>query len=425
MKSEAFKRQPWYSDHLEKLKVSFKWIGFGLLTGIIVGFCASIFAKLIVAVTALRLAHTWILYFLPLAGIPIVWLYHKAGSAGVGGTNMVLSAIREEKQVPGLLAPLIFISTVLTHMFGGSAGREGAALQMGGSMGNMLGQIFRFGKNDRRRVTMCGMSAAFSALFGTPLAAAVMPMEISTVGIIYYSALVPCAIASLTAHQIAKWMGLESEAMLLSSVPAFTPLRGLFFALFAVLCALVSILFCTSMHKTEHLLSKHVKNDYVKIVSGGILIILLTILVGDQTYNGAGSGILASCVLDPQFKACWYMFLLKILFTVVTLSAEYKGGEIVPSLFIGATFGNFFGNLPGQDPALCAAVGMACVFCGVTNCPLAALLISFELFGFEAMPYLLLAVSLTYLFSGNYGIYTGQTIRYSKFTPGRIDAKTH
>jgi H+/Cl- antiporter ClcA len=408
----------------EHLLASFKWVLFGILVGLVVGFCASVFAKTILLATSFRLAHTWIIFLMPAAGIIIVYLYHLAGSAGVGGTNLILASIRKGEEVPAALAPLIFVATSLTHLTGGSAGREGAALQMGGSMSSAIARLLHFPEEDRRQVIMCGMSAAFSALFGTPLAAAVLPMEISTVGIMYHSAFVPCVISSLTAHFVAGWLGLGSEQMLLTNVPSFDVIDMGQVAVFAILCALVAILFCATMHRTEHILGQKVPNDYVKVVGAGAIIIVLTLLVGDQTYNGAGSNIIEACVVEPGFRVPWYAFLLKIIFTVITLSGEYKGGEIVPSLFIGATFGNFFASLTGFDPGLCAAVGMASVFCGVTNCPIASLLISFELFGFEAMPFFLLAVAMAYLFSGNYGLYHGQMIRYSKVGVRRIDQHT-
>ena len=205
----------------QHLLASFKWVLFGILVGLVVGFCASVFAKTILLATSFRLSHTWIIFLMPAAGIIIVYLYHLAGSAGVGGTNLILASIRKGEEVPAALAPLIFVATSLTHLTGGSAGREGAALQMGGSMSSALAKILHFPEEDRRQVIMCGMSAAFSALFGTPLAAAVLPMEISTVGIMYHSAFVPCVISSLTAHFVAGWLGLGSEQMLLTNVPSF------------------------------------------------------------------------------------------------------------------------------------------------------------------------------------------------------------
>lgn len=409
---------------LLKLRNAAKWILFGVLTGGVVGFSASVLGVAITYVTNLRTEHPWILFLMPIAGLFIAFIYKLAGPKVAGGTNLILIRIRNREGIPGTLAPLIFVATILTHLVGGSAGREGAALQMGGSMGDTIGRWLHFKKMDHRRATFCGMSAAFSALFGTPLAATIMPLEMSTVGIVYFSSLTPCAIASLTAYFVREYMGTGSEAMVLYTLPDFTFLAGAKTLVFAILCALVSILFCHTMRRTEHILEERIPNSYARILIASALVIGMTLLLGEQTYNGAGWNMISECITNPSYHAPWFAFLLKILFTVVTLTGGFKGGEIVPSLFIGATFGSFYASITGSTIPY-AAMGMGCVFCGITNCPLASLLICFELFGFEAMPYFLLSVSIAYLFSGNYGIYSGQRIRYSKFSCGKIDEMTH
>ncbi len=415
-----------YLRHLlHSFLVGVRWILFGVICGVVIGAIAALFANAIVKATNYRLEHGSLILFLPLAGLFIVFMYRKSGYPQPRGTNRVLTAIREEETIPGAMAPLIIVATVLTHLFGGSVGREGAALQVGGSLGAVLGRLFRFKESERRRIIMCGMSAAFSALFGTPLAAAVLSMEISTVGIMYYAALVPCVISALTAHYVAELLGASETILTVSHVAEFHPGAAAVTLIFAVCCALVSVLFCAAMHHTKHLMTEHVRNPYLRVFLSAVIIIVLTALVGDQTYNGTGSSVIASCINDPSFQIVPYAFLLKILFTAVSLSGGLQGGEIVPSLFIGATFGHAFALLFGLDPAFYSAIGMACVFCGVTNCPIATLLISCEMFGFEGSSFYLIAIAITYLFSGNYGIYSAQKILHSKFDPGRIDANTH
>lgn len=415
----------YFEGVLTSLRVSAKWIFFGILCGALVGTIASIFAIAIRFGTQLRVAHSQLLFGLPVAGLVIVYAYHRLGFAKDGGTNTILEAIREGKEVPLRMAPLIFLGTVLTHMFGGSAGREGAALQIGGSIGHGLGQVLHFQKSDTKRVIMCGMSAAFAALFGTPLAAAIMPIEISTVGIMYYSSLVPCVLSSLVAFYIAQAFGLAGEAYRIGRIPPFSLPSALLTVLLSVLCALAAILFCTMMDKVSRLLRRFLKNDYVRAAVGGVIVILMTLAVGSQTYNGAGANIIELCFEGDASKVFLLAFLLKMIFTAVTLGSGYKGGEIVPSLFIGATLGMHFGNLLGISPSLAAGLGMGALFCGVTNCPIASLLICFEMFGFEAMPYFLLVIAFTYLFSGNFGLYHGQVIRYSKYEPGKINEHAH
>lgn len=268
---------------------------------------------------------------------------------------------------------------------------------------------------------MCGMSAAFSALFGTPMAAAIFPLEVVSVGVMYYMALVPCVISSLVARGIADTFGVADEMFPVTAPPKFTILTAVEISALAVLCALVSILFCVALHRTEELYRRIFKNAYLRVAAGGCLVIILTALVGNQSYNGTGITIIEQCIdgtVHPE------AFLLKMIFTALTLGAGYKGGEIVPTFFTGAAFGCLFGNLLGFSPTLCTAVGMSSMFCGVTNCPISSLLISFELFGYEGMPYFLLAVAFSYMLSGYFGLYRSQKIMYSKYKTNYINRFT-
>ncbi len=408
--------------NLKRTKTSIKWVIFSLLSGTVVGLIGTLFHFGMSIVTMMRDKNPWLLFFLPIGGLAIVGSYRLLHDEKDTGTNLVLSAIHSGDNLPLRMAPLIFISTLITHLFGGSAGREGAALQLGGSIGNGLGKLFRFDEKDKHIMIMSGMSAAFSALFGTPVAAAIFSMEVVSVGIMHYAALVPCVISSLVAFGIAQLFGISAESFRIVNVPAFSAIPAIKVSVLAILCALVSILFCIILHQSEHLYKKLFKNAYVRVFCGGCMIIVLTLLVGDQTYNGAGMNIIEQFMegtVRPE------AFILKMIFTAVTLGAGYKGGEIVPSFFTGAAFGCLFGTLIGFSPSLCAAVGMIAVFCGVTNCPITSLLIGFELFGYEGVPYFLLAIAFSYMLSGYYGLYSSQKIIYSKYKTNYINRKTH
>ena len=402
--------------------VSLKWIIFAIIVGAIVGLCGTAFYFALSLVTVLRTQNTWLIFLLPIGGLGIVAMYRFLHNEKDTGTNLVISAIHSDDELPLRMAPLIFVSTLITHLFGGSAGREGAALQMGGSIGNALGKLFRFDDKDKHVMIMCGMSAAFSALFGTPMAAAILPMEMVSVGVMYYIALVPCVISSLVAHGIAYSFGVSNEMFIIRSIPKFGIMTSIEISVLAILCALVSILFCVLLHKSEDLYKRFFTNPYIRVIAGGCIIIVLTLLVGNQDYNGTGINIIEHCIngtVRPE------AFLLKMIFTALTLGAGYKGGEIVPSFFTGAAFGCLFGNLLGFSPTLCTAVGMTAVFCGVTNCPITSLLISFELFGYDGMPYFLLATALSYMLSGYFGLYRSQKIVYSKYKTNYINKATH
>lgn len=390
-----------------------KWVGVSAVIGIVVGLIGTAFSYAMRAVTDFRMDNPRIILGLPFAGLVIVFIYHLAHRDNDKGTNSVLSAIRSEEELSITMAPLIFAGTILTHLFGGSAGREGAALQLGGSIGNGFGQLFRMKKSDVHVMIMCGMSACFSALFGTPLAAAIFSMEVVNVGIMYYSALVPCVFSALIAAGIAKILGVGSEAMVISDVPEFTAVTGGKTMLLVILCAMVSVLLCVALHLAAKRGKKWIPNPYLRIAAAGVVIIVLTALVRSTDYMGAGMQVIEHCVEFGEVRP--EAFALKILFTAITLGAGFKGGEIVPSFFVGATFGCAMGGLLGLSPSLCAAVGMIAVFCGVTNSPITSLLIALELFGMDAAPYFLIGVGVSYMLSGYHSLYNTQRIVYSKY----------
>lgn len=386
-----------------------RWLILAGFTGAVLGVIGGLFGRSITIVTGFRNAHPWMLYLLPAAGLAIVAMYRM--DPYKTGTNRVLEGIQSNTYVPLRMAPLIVVSTVLTHAFGGSAGREGAALQLGGSIGGTLGKWMKFDEYDRKIMIMCGMSAGFSALFGTPLTATIFAMEVISVGIMQYAALVPCSVAALAAKATAELVGAHGEHF---TIPAMTQMdwkSAALTVLLALCCAAVSILFCTVLHHAERLYKKWIPNEWIRIVAGALLVILMTKLLGTTDYLGAGMNVIELAIEGEVVAAA---FLLKIVFTAVTLGSGFRGGEIVPTLFVGATFGCLFGQVTGLSPSLAAACGMASVFCGVTNCPISSLLLSFELFGFECMPFFLLSVGISYLESGYYGLYHSQKILYSK-----------
>ena len=341
-----------------------KWLVLAVVTGCIVGAASTLFSFTLKAVTAYRKAHDWIFLLLPLSGLVIVFLYEKLGKED-GGTNQVLSTVRSRDDVPILSAPLIFITTALTHLTGGSAGREGAAIQLGGSIANQLGRWIHLDEEDRHVIVMCGMSAAFSALFGTPMAAAVFALEVVSVGVMYYAALMPCMIASLVASGFAAGMGVTPESFHVTDIPALTVETGLKMGAIALGCAVVSIMFCIALNGAAGLYGRWFKNKYVRVAVGACLVIVVTFILRTNEYMGAGAELIERAVEDGQ--ADTFAFFWKMVLTALTMRAGFRGGEIVPSFCIGATFGCVMGNLMGISPSICAACGMAAVFCGVAT----------------------------------------------------------
>ncbi len=403
------------------IRLLFRWTVLSLILGCVLGVIGTEFVKSISWSTKFRNEHLWCYALLPVGGLLIVFLYRITHDKHDKGTNMILASLRSEAQIPVQTAPLIFISTILTHFVGGSAGREGAALQLGGGLANMFGDWLHMREKDKHILIMSGMSAAFSAIFRTPVGAAIFAMEVGCVGTMQYAALVPCVVSSLTASYIATKLGLPLEGYEVSAVPELTPFTAVQTVLLGIFCSALSILFCVILHRTEHYMKKWMKNPYIRILVASVVLLLMGFLFQSTDFYGTGGAIIAKAI---HGETIWYAFFLKMLFTAVTLGGGFKGGEIVPSFYVGATFGCLFGQVAGLSPSLCAAVGMMALFCGVTNCPLASLFISAELFGLGCVPYCLLVIAVSYLLSGYYGLYKEQRFYYSKFTDEHISHKT-
>lgn len=399
-------------DMLNALYALVKWLALGCAVGLLVGGVSSGFGHVLILANGVRSAYPLIALGLPLGGLLIVALYRGCRNTDDSGTNTVVASIQESADIPFKMAPLIFVSTAITQLFGGSAGREGAALQLGGSIAKKCGKVLKLDENTQRTMVMCGMSAGFSALFGTPMAAAVFSLEVVSVGVMHYSALVPCVTASIIAHLVAQLCKIPPEVFPVTQIPAMTVAGFFKIAAFAAVVGIVSIAFCVLLHKTEHLYEKYIKNQYLRIALGGCIVLLLSAALGTGEYLGSGMGIIEH--IFHTGEGHWYAFLMKMLFTALTLGAGFKGGEIVPSLTIGAAFGCALAGILGLPVQLVAACGMAGLFCGVTNSPITSLLIAFELFGMEGTPYYLVSVAVSYLVSGYESLYRRQKILYSK-----------
>ena len=313
---------------------------------------------------------------------------------GNKGTNLILESISSTEQIRFSTLPCIFISTILSHLTGASAGKEGAALQIGGCIGNTLGGLFHMDERDKKVAIMSGMSGCFGAIFGTPLAASMFGMEVISVGVAYYAALVPCVFSAFIGSFISSRLGLHGEAFTILHVPEFSLKPAALIVLLALLGAFVSVCFCILLHEVQKLYKAKLQNVYARILTASALFIGLSLVFGRE-YCGAGFNLVEAAM---EGNVPYEAFLLKMLFTAVALGGGFKGGEIVPTLAVGATMGAAFGNFLGFEPSLCAACGMLALFAGVTNCPVATIFMGFELFGFEGMKYFALAVSVALLF---------------------------
>ena len=401
--------------HISKAKVYLitflKWDLFGLLIGVLGGLLGAGFHHALHFVTHLRSEHNWLIFLLPAAGLLSVGVYTLFRQRSNRGTNQIIDAVLDGEEVSPLVAPTIFLATATTHLFGGSAGREGAALQLGGATASLLSKLFKLNENDRKILIMSGMSAVFAGLFGTPLTAALFCMEFESVGTIFSPALLPCYIAAFTAAKISGLLGVHAEGLLLETVTAVTLGNAWRFLILAIFLSLVGIAMCWVFHKAEHLAQHHLKNPWIRIVIGGAVILILTLLVGDHRYNGAGMDMALGAV---EGNAQWFDFLLKMLFTAITLAAGFKGGEIVPTFCIGATFGCVVGGLLGLDPGLCGALGLVGLFCCATNSPFASIVLSIEMFGGSNLHLFALICVVCFVLSGHSGLYSSQILAFPK-----------
>ena len=385
-----------------------KWMVLGGVIGLVGGIIGSLFHIGVDTATQARLAHPWVLYLMPVGGLAIVGLYRLTKTEGKG-TNDIIASVHFGEQVPGLLVPVIFVSTVITHLCGGSAGREGAALQIGGGIGYQAGRLLRLGEKDLPLATLCGMSGVFAALFGTPLTATVFALEVISVGVLYYAGLVPCLTAALTGYLVSVLMGVPPTRFTVT-VPGLEVRTMLLVMVLALLCAVVSILFCRGLHGVEHLLKRTLKNPYLRVAVGAAVLIGLTLLTNGD-YNGAGMEVIGRAIAGQADPWAWVW---KLLFTAITIGCGFKGGEVVPSFFVGAAFGCVAAGWLGLPAGFGAAMGLVSVFCGAVNCPLASIILSVELFGSGDLLYFAMACSISYLISGYCGLYSSQTILYSK-----------
>ena len=387
--------------------VFLKWLLWAAVIGMALGFISTAFHYSVDFAQELRLAYPWLLCLLPAGGLIIVFMYRACGVKDDRGANAVLEATINGEPVKKRVAPLIFIGTVLTHLFGGSAGREGAALQLGGSIAGLFGGVFHIKPGDGRVLTICGMSAAFSALFGTPITAAVFAVSVASAGAVQYAALFPSVVSAFAGFLVSSALGVPPTRFELLGIPALEAAPVLQVLALSVLAGWLSLIFCKAIGGV-HRLAGRVESPYLRLFLGGCTVAAASLLLGTRDYCGAGMDVIARALSGRA----------ELLLTAVTMGAGFKGGEIVPSFFVGATFGCTAGALLGLDPAFGAAMGLTALFCGVTNCPITAILLSVELFGGGALPFFALACAASYLLSGYSSLYGSQRIVLDKWHIG-------
>jgi H+/Cl- antiporter ClcA len=386
-----------------------QWLLLGSLVGAVCGGASALFLALLDEATALRERHPVIIYTLPLAGLVIGALYARWGAPIRGGNNLVIDTAHEgDRQLPLRMAPMVLVGTVLTHLFGGSAGREGTAVQMGGSLADAIAHRFRVSPDTRRELLAAGIAGGFGSVFGTPIAGAVFGLEVVVVGRLGYEALLPALVASVVGDLVTRSLGIVHTVY---PTPAPLPLSAGVLArwlVFAVAVAIVAVIFVEGTHRLKKLLEGRVPSLPLRMAVGGLAVVGLWKLSGTDAYMGLGVPTIVRAFVDPSLPES--AFAWKLLFTAVTLSAGFLGGEVTPLFFIGAALGNVLARVLGLPVDLGAAVGMAALFAAAANTPLALSIMAVELVGSSALPHVAIVATVAYLLTGHRGIYPAQRI---------------
>ena len=392
-----------------RLTVLVQWLVLGGAVGAACGVASGVFLLLLEKATDLRNAHEVIVYTLPIAGIVIGLVYERWGEPIRGGNNLIIDSVHEDTpQTPVRMAPMVLVGTLLTHLFGGSAGREGTAVQMGGSMADAIAHRFGLGRHARRQLLAAGMAGGFGSVFGTPIAGTLFGLEVVVMGRMEYDALVPSLVAALVGDRVTRALGIRHTAYpaLPTVVPTFLVLGKV--AVIGVAMALASVAFVDLTHFLKRTLERRVPRLPVRMMLGGLAVVLMWRAIGTSDYLGLGVPMIVRSFVDPDLPV--YAFAAKLVFTSVTLAAGFLGGEVTPLFFIGATLGNVLARILGLPLSLGAGVGLAAVFGAAANTPIALSVMAIELMGAGVLPHVVVVTIVAYLLSGHRGIYPSQRL---------------
>lgn len=397
----------------ERLAALARWISLGALVGLGCGAASALFLHLLDLATRFRTAHEAIVYALPLAGLVLGWAYARFGASIQAGNNLVIDTIHDEgPELPLRMAPMVLAGTVLTHLFGGSAGREGTAVQVGGSLADALSHRLGLSPRLRRQLLVAGVAGGFGSVFGTPIAGAVFGLEFVVLGQLEYEALAPALVASLVGDLTTRALGIVHPPYPAPAALALTPLLLLKWAVFAVAIAAAAWVFIELTHLLKRQAERLLPGLPLRMLLGGAAVIALWRLAGTSDYLGLGVPGILRAFGDPALP--WAAFALKLLFTAVTLGAGFLGGEVTPLFFVGAALGNALARLLGLPLAMGAGVGMAATFAAASNTPLALSIMAVELLGGSAFPHVVIVSVLAWLLTGHRSIYPAQRLRRGK-----------
>ncbi len=421
-KNKLFNRD---SEQLSVLIELARWIPISALVGILAGSASALLLMSLDYATRVREAHRWMILLLGPVGGVVGLLYKHFGASVEAGNNLILDQVHDPTQtIPVRMTPLILLGTFLTHLFGGSAGREGTAIQTGASLADQLARPFRMGPRNRRILLMAGISAGFGSVFGTPMAGAVFGIEVLAIGTLNYDAIAPCFLASFVGDMVTHAWGVHHTLYVVSDTPPMTVQRLLLAIVAGVAFGLCGMAFGRCTHWIQRTVRRHIANAPLRPVIGGMVVTAAVFGIGySHTKDFLGLGV-PTIVASFHCKLPAYYFAAKFLFTTVTLGTGFKGGEVTPLFYIGSTLGNALSNVLALPPSLLAGMGFVAVFAGAANTPIASTLMAVELFGAEAGAYAGIACVISYLFSGHHGIYHAQRVGRRKH-PARATDEDH
>lgn len=391
--------------------VDLKVISVSLCCAVVMGIISFVFLKMLGLSSVFREFFPYCIWFLPLSGMLTAFVYKRYGGESSKGNNLIIQSANDGVKVPKRLAFLTFIFTLLTHFSGGSAGREGTAVQIGGTLTSNVADKLGFKNENRKIIILSGLSAAFGSVFGTPLAGAFFGMEVCCIGQLSVSAVIPCFLSSYLANAVTLLLGATHEVHKISAIPSLDIKSVLVFISASILFGLIGKLFALGVKYLKLLYAKIFKNTVLSALIGSVIVVLLIVLLNLNEYEGLSTWQQTTAF---EGNANWYDMPVKFILTTLTLGAGFQGGEVTPLFDIGASFGGWYANMFGIEPSFLAAIGLICVFGSAANTPITTIMLGIELFGAEAVPYFVFASLISFIASGKSGIYSAQERKLSK-----------
>ncbi|PVH24683.1 voltage-gated chloride channel family protein [Sphingobacterium corticibacter] len=389
-----------------------KWLLLTLIIAVFIGTASALFLKSLFWATNFRENHVWLIGLLPIAGLLVGIVYYKLGQNVEAGNNLIIDTINEPKDImPLKMGILVYLGTIVTHLFGGSAGREGTALQMAGSIADQFTKPFKLSPSDRSILIVAAVAGGFGSVFGTPLAGSLFAIEFYAIGKLKYNALLPAFLTAIFADLVAKYWNVPHAHYTIDFVPEISFINIGWAIVAGILFGICAATFSKSMYWITKLFKTKISYAPLRPLIGGIIVCLVVLLLGTTKYIGLGIDSIVSAFYVPSSL---YDFAIKLILTVITLSAGFKGGEVTPLFFIGATLGSAISLFVPIPTGLLAGMGFVAVFAGATNTPLACILMAIELFGSEGALYVALACITAYFASGHSSIYNSQRIGEAK-----------